>query len=165
MKIRSAEEADRPIIARLHADSWRDAYREYLSPGYYADLDQRLGRHWQELEIGVRDILLLAEGEEPLGFLFARDGDPAFINTLHVLPGLRSRGTGAALMAEAARRMQEAGRTSAYLDVITGNQRAIAFYQRLGGVTGTVKEKLVGDRMVPNLRIDFPDLAIIIAAA
>jgi hypothetical protein len=67
-------------------------------------------------------------------------------------------------MADAARRMEARGRDSAWLDVIDTNHRAIALYQRLGGVPGAVKEKLVGDRMVPNLRIDFPDLTPIIAA-
>ena len=49
--------------------------------------------------------------------------------------------------------------------MLTTNVRAIAFYRRLGGVAGGVKDKPVGGRMLPNLRIDFPDLGTIIAAS
>lgn len=165
MIIRPAVEADRAVIAGIHAASWLDSYRDYVSAEYLDAIHDRLGAHWAQLELGEHDLLLLAEeAGEPLGFILAWDAEPFWINTLHVLPRLRSGGVGAQLMAEAARRMQARGRTSAYLDVIDTNTRAIAFYQRLGGEPGAVKEKLVGDRMVPNLRIDFADLAPIIAA-
>ena len=128
-------------------------------------IHDRLGAHWAGLVLGAHDLLLLAEDEgEPVGFLLAWDGEPFWINTLHTTPARRSGGVGAALMAAAARHFREQGRTCAYLDVIESNHRAIAFYRRLGGVPGAVKAKLVGDCMVPNLRIDFPDLATIIAA-
>ena len=165
MNLRPAVDSDRPAIARVHAASWLDSYRAYLSADYLETIHDRLGAHWDGLVLGEHDLLLLAEEQgETLGFILAWDGEPFWINTLHVLPARRSGSIGAQLMAEAARRMQAQGRTSAWLDVIDTNHRAIAFYRRLGGVPGTVKEKLVGDRMVPNLRIDFPDLAPIIAA-
>lgn len=165
MNLRPAVAADRSAIAALHAASWLDAYRPYLSTEYLATIHDRLGAHWQGLALGESDLLLVAEDDERLiGFILAWDGDPFWINTLHVLPARRSGGVGARLMAEAARRMQARGRASAYLDVIDSNTRAIAFYQRLGGVAGAVKAKLVGDTMVPNLRIDFADLEAIIAA-
>ncbi len=165
MNLRPAVAADRAVLAGIHAASWLDSYRPYLSAAYLATIHDRLGAHWAQLELGEHDLLLLAvEGDEPLGFILAWDGEPFWINTLHVVPGRRSGGVGAALMAEAARRMQERGRTSAWLDVIDTNTRAIAFYQQLGGVPGAVKEKLVGDTMVPNLRINFPVLRPIIAA-
>ena len=165
MNIRSATDADCETIARIHAASWADSYRAYIAPGYYAELDARLAQHWSKLELGREDILLLAESELPLGFILVRDGDPAFINTLHVLPTRRSGGAGARLMCEAARRLQDRGRNAAYLDVIADNHRAIAFYRKLGGVPGAVKAKPVGDASVPNLRIDFPDVGTIIGAS
>ncbi|WAT18214.1 GNAT family N-acetyltransferase [Aurantiacibacter sp. MUD11] len=165
MSIRRAVDADRTAIAELHAASWLDSYRELLSEEFLGEIHQRLGAHWAQVEIGEQDLLLLAEEQgEAVGFLFARDGEPVFINTLHVRPGHRSGGVGAQLMATAARHFREQGRQGAYLDVLTTNARAIAFYQRLGGIPGGVKEKLVGGSMLPNLRIDFPDLATIIAA-
>lgn len=165
MNIRPAVDSDRTVIAQLHAASWLDSYRAYLSGEYLAAIHDRLGGHWAQLELGEHDLLLLAEeAGEPLGFIMAWDGEPFWINTLHVMPTRRSNGAGVQLMAEAARGMQARGRASAWLDVIDTNTRAIAFYQRLGGVPGLVKEKLVGDRIVPNLRIDFPDLATIIEA-
>lgn len=165
MIIRPAVDKDRQAISAIHAASWLDSYRDYLSPLYLGEIDERLGAHWAQLELGRHDLLLLAEDDAALGFILARDGEPCFINTLHVQPGRRSGGVGAALMVEAAGRMLAQGRGSAWLDVIDTNHRAIAFYQRLGGVPGPVKEKLVGDTMVPNLRIDFPDLAAIIGAS
>lgn len=162
MKLRPALETERQAVAAIHAASWRESYRDLIDPGYFADLDRRMARRWGEMAIGADDLLLVAETDRIVGFLFARGGDPVFVNSLHVLPGLRSRGIGARLMADSARRFRDAGRAGAYLDVLTTNQRAIALYRRLGGIPGAVKEKEVGGLMLPNLRIDFPDLEIII---
>jgi len=163
--IRPAGDADRQAIAKLHAASWRDSYADVIAPDYLAAVDANMTRHWSGLALGAGDLLLLAEADEPVGFILAWDGEPAWVNTLHVLPQHRSAGIGLALMAEAARRFRARGRSSLYLDVLTTNTRAIAFYRRLGGVPGAVKDKLVGGRMLPNLRIDFPDLGTIIAAS
>lgn len=165
MIIRSAGQEDRQAIARLHAASWRDSYSEVIAAHYLAEIDAHMARHWSEITLAKDDLLLLAEGERLLGFLLARDGEPAFVNTLHVLPGYRGEGVGAKLMAEAARRLQVRGRQSLYLDVLTTNHRAIAFYKRLGGIPGGVKDKPVGGAMLPNQRIDFNDLASIISSA
>lgn len=165
MKIRRAGQGEHEAIARLHAASWRDSYRQYIAPDFYADLDARLAAHWQALALGPDDLLLVAErAGEPAGFVLAWDGDPFWINTLHTVPAARSHGIGGALMAEAARHFAARGRTSAWLDVIETNHRAIAFYERLGGVRGPVKAKPVGGAMVANLRIDFPDLAPMLRA-
>ncbi|WP_338244590.1 GNAT family N-acetyltransferase [Aurantiacibacter hainanensis] len=165
MKLRPALATERQAVAAVHTASWRDSYRDLIDPGYLADIDRRMALQWEEKAIGADDLLLVAETDQIAGFLFARGGDPAFINSLHVLPGQRSQGIGARLMAEAARRFLDAGSTGAYLDVLTTNHRAIALYQRLGGIPGAVKAKEVGGVMLPNLRIDFPDLRAIIAAA
>lgn len=163
--LRPAVAGDRQAIVAIHAASWLDSYRPYLSADYLATTDDRLGAHWAGLALGEHDLLLLAEADgEPTGFLLAWDGEPFWINTLHTMPGRRSRGVGTRLMVAAAAHFRDQGRTAAWLDVIESNHRAIAFYRRLGGVPGTVKSKLVGDRMVPNLRIDFPDLRVIFEA-
>jgi len=164
--IRPAGETDRQAIAKLHAASWRDSYSDVIAADYLANIDANMARHWSGLALGEGDLLLLAERDgEPVGFILAWDGEPAWVNTLHVLPQHRSEGIGLALMAEVARRLQAQGRSGLYLDVLTTNARAIAFYRRLGGVAGGVKDKLVGGRMLPNLRIDFPDLGTIIAGS
>ena len=150
------------MVAAIHAASWRESYRDLIDPAYLADIDRRMADRWSEVEIGADDLLLVAEEDRIVGFLFARAGEPAFINSLHVLPGLRSQGIGARLMADAAQRFRNAGSTAAYLDVLTSNSRAIALYRRLGGTLGGVKDKEVGGRRLPNLRIEFPDLETII---
>lgn len=165
MIIRPAGPDDRQAIANLHATSWRDSYADVISADYLAAIDDHMASHWSELKLGQLDLLLLAEIEgAPVGFILAWDGEPAWVNTLHVRPERRSCGIGAGLMAEVARRLRAQGRTGMYLDVLTTNHRAIALYKRLGGIPGGVKDKLVGGNMLPNLRIDFPDLGAIIGA-
>ena len=165
MKLRPACDTERQAVAAVHAASWIDSYSALIDPAYLADIDARMAQRWCDLSVGPHDLLLVAETDCIAGFVFVRGGDPAFVNSLHVLPDLRAMGLGTRLMAEAARRLQEAGTTAACLDVLTTNHRAIALYRRLGGVPGAVKDKEVGGKMLANLRIDFPDLESIIRAA
>ncbi|WP_051630761.1 GNAT family N-acetyltransferase [Afifella pfennigii] len=161
MIIRRAEPSDRARVAALQAQSWRDAYRGILPADYLAHrLDADIARHWRAVEIGDEDIVLVAEMDGELaGFISVWVRPTPFVDNLHVRPGLRSKGTGRRLMAEAARRLLEAGHASVYLWVVAGNEGAIRFYERLGGRRGELVEKDAFGNTTSCYRIAWDDLA------
>jgi GNAT superfamily N-acetyltransferase len=55
-----------------------------------------------------------------------------FLNYISVIPAMRSRRVGATLLAHAIRNARRAGKTQLTLDVLTSNQAARSWYERLG---------------------------------
>lgn len=142
--IRPAIPADEAAIAGLHTESWRLSYRGVLPDAYLdgplaGDMREKWNRRlndpqpgWMVLTAAIDDafagfLLALPDPEEPGWDLF---------DNLHVPPGLRSHGIGAALMREGADRLTVMGRERAILRVVESNARARAFYRGLGGVEG-----------------------------
>ena len=162
MKIRRAQQSDLAPIAALHAESWRDAYSDVLPEQYLTDqLAVDLQRHWRSVEIRPDDVVLVAEDDGIIGFIAIWCRFEPFIDNIHVKPSERSRRIGSALMKSAVSRLIRAGHRTAYLWVVESNQRAIHFYQKLGGVcTDRELKNLFGHR-VPNVKMVWSDITIL----
>ncbi len=137
--IRDITPADAPVVAALHAASWRTAYRGILSDAYLNDaLDADRLATWTtrlaDRETSQFGVLAL-DGDVPVGFGFVfRDADPRWghlLDNLHVTTARRSAGIGPRLMAAIAERLPRGSRL--HLWVYDGNVRARAFYDRMGG--------------------------------
>jgi len=133
--------SDATAIARIHATSWRSAYRGILPDKYLSDnIDADRLAHWRrrlsaptERDVGV---LALREGA-PVGFGFAvRDDDErwgSMLDNLHVLPEHKGHGLGRSLMRELVAQLAEAGAAAGlFLWVYEANEDACRFYERLG---------------------------------
>ncbi len=141
MRYRQASYDDHEAIARLHAESWRTAYRgAYRDAFLDHDVEQDRARVWQERLAQPPDnqLVVLAEAAGDLvGFACAYGGeDPEWgtlLDNLHVLPQQQRAGVGARLVLEVAAwcraHWSECG---LYLWVLARNARARRFYQRLG---------------------------------
>ena len=140
--LRAMADADAPVVAALHAASWRSAYRGILSDHFLdhlADADrdavwrQRLGAP-AESRFGV----VAQQGDAAVGFVYVvAHADPTWgtlIDNLHVSPQARSAGIGARLLAAAADGMSLRGwDRRVHLWVYDGNVRARGFYVRMRG--------------------------------
>jgi steroid delta-isomerase-like uncharacterized protein len=140
--IRRATLHDVEAVARLHTESWRSAYRGFLSDEY---LDERAIAErrsaWRE-KLFARDsstlVLLASRDGEPAGFVCAiLDEDEAWgalLDNLHVLPVWKGKGLGKRLMIEAARWISSSRPGSPlHLWVIEENYEARLFYENLAG--------------------------------
>jgi GNAT superfamily N-acetyltransferase len=140
--LRDATEHDSAAIARLHADSWRSAYRGILSDEY---LDNRAHSEraalWQARfsEKATKPFfVILAEIDGRLGGFACvfPNWDPtfgSFLDNLHVTPERTGQGIGRLLLNDAARRLVADGTGGGlYLWVIEQNSRARRFYARAG---------------------------------
>ena len=167
MQIRRAEARDFPGIAKVHAASWKDTYKGMLPAAYLRDkVDGDLRRRWETIKVGPKDCVLVAvedaAGEDDIvGFIAVWMRDEPFIDNLHAAPSQRSRGIGARLMDAAAAALLEQGETSAHLWVIVGNERALAFYKRLGGeAAGTSVHDVFGNP-TEHYKVQWRDLSVI----
>jgi GNAT superfamily N-acetyltransferase len=96
---------------------------------------------------------LLHQGTAPVGLAAWRPlGDQAFLNHLYVAPGSRAQGLGRRLLADSlAAHLRAYPSDSIALDVLAGNRRALAWYQRLGFAPREERSWWLGPRCAPAL--------------
>jgi GNAT superfamily N-acetyltransferase len=143
LMLRQATADDAAMIAQLHVDSWRSAYRDILDPAYLAGPIERERREVWTARFARPNaemaVTLAEDAAGPIGFIctFGNE-DPvwgAMVDNLHVLPRAKGRGVGRLLLASAgkwtASRYPGAG---LHLWVFEANESARRFYDRMGGV-------------------------------
>jgi ribosomal protein S18 acetylase RimI-like enzyme len=142
-RIRAASPRDAAGIARVHAQSWRAAYRGVLPAGYLARLQHpALARHWRQRLgfTGGRDVLVAERARRIVGFATLGDvedddsleGFAGEIGMLYLQPELTGRGIGRRLFQQALAVLERHELFWAVTWVIEVNTRAQAFYRREG---------------------------------
>ncbi len=135
MKIRSATQSDLIRIAAIHAESWQASYSDDLPDEFLNGPMIRLfKRYWREIEIQDEDIVLVAQENSLVGFVAVWCQPEPFIDNLHVTPSQRSKKVGTALMIAVAKELIKKGHETAFLWVFQSNEKAIRFYEQLGGI-------------------------------
>jgi ribosomal protein S18 acetylase RimI-like enzyme len=169
VRLRAAREGDAAPIAALHLASWQDAYRGVLDDAVLdGTAPGELARHWDAtLPLAVPGAVILAFRDSALAAFVAAyvQGATAYVDNLHVAPGLRGGGIGRVLLGLAARRLRRLGCTRAELLVFAANTDAIRFYRALGAEIGVEQACEVHGHRVLERRCTWPDLATLIAAA
>jgi len=142
MILRLATPDDARSIAKLHAASWRTAYRGMYSDEYLdgpADKDRR--KVWKKRFAAPADnqyVLLALEGDKLLGFVCAF-GDQherwgTLVDNLHVRLDQQGQGLGRRLLAASALWSRTNYPDALFhLFVLDGNAKARRFYGHLGG--------------------------------
>lgn len=135
--IKRAEVADMRPAAAMEARAWRESYQGIVGPSIFDDLDtgvNGVASHWADL-IGLgQEIWVVLDGSEVVGVCHAgpaRDDDApqaTELTMLYLLEPYKGTGVATDLVAQAL------GDRPAYLWVLRGNVRAIAFYEKEGFV-------------------------------
>jgi ribosomal protein S18 acetylase RimI-like enzyme len=152
VRVRKATPDDADVLVDIHVRGRRSYYEGHLPESQLAEWESAVRSN------GYRDIIdgpdrtwLCAELDgEVAGF--ALIGHPAELKQLHVRPQHWGRGVGTALNDECVRLWREAGVDVAHLDVFEHNDRARAFYARLGWQV--VGEPTGGAH--PHVRLELP---------
>lgn len=142
LTIRRAHRTDAPVIAALHADSWRRHYRGAYSDEFLdGDVERDRLEVWtKRLETQDSSVAtILAEHDDVfVGFVhLILDDDPEYgslVDNLHVHADRKRRGVGTRLMSEAARVVIDNGDGALYLWVLEQNVAAQAFYEERGAI-------------------------------
>jgi ribosomal protein S18 acetylase RimI-like enzyme len=162
MKIRHATQSDLKGIAAIHAESWKNAYSDVLPVEFLTgQIEREFESHWNETQIQNRDIVLVAEENSLVGFVAVWCRPIPFIDNLHVRPSQRSKKIGSALMLAVAKELIKKGHNTAYLWVFEINEKAIKFYERLGGIQKEQSMKNVFGYDVLSRKIEWDDLSTI----
>lgn len=144
MNIRLASPEDARLLARIHVDSWRAAYRELVP----AATLEKFTYEWREacfreaLSTGAEETYLVEQEGDTVGILTlgpARDPDLDAAHTgeiwgIYLLPSCWRRGIGRRLVEEAEAILKSRGNSQAVLWVLADNLRARRFYEAMGYV-------------------------------
>ncbi|MBT6314971.1 MAG: GNAT family N-acetyltransferase [Alphaproteobacteria bacterium] len=143
MQVELAEAADAAAIAELHVDVWRATYADLAPPEALESLGVAVRlRQWQAAladSASAAGIFVIRSEGVIVGFAKAqRDPDGPMngrgeIKHLYVSHSEQSRGLGRLLFNASASYLQSIKAPGIALGVVDGNDRAIAFYERLGG--------------------------------
>lgn len=162
MKIRTAGPQDLERVCRIHAASWKTAYRGILPDGF---LDALSYHRWDGLEQMMADgltVRVIESDENIFGcitFGAARDKDFSSwgeIVSFHLLQEARGKGFGRLLFQDGVRELGKYGYQKIYLWVLEENERARRFYEKNGFAwNGDRLESEEGGRQVTDLRYVF----------
>jgi ribosomal protein S18 acetylase RimI-like enzyme len=141
--ISPAGPADALELGRVHVKSWRETYPGILPQAALDRMSAPMhARRFRHELTAAKDghVILIAEGAAgAVGYAAgavlsgeARAAD-AEVFTLYVLRQAQGAGVGRALLRASARVLQAHGASSLMLFVLTRNERARGFYERMGG--------------------------------
>ncbi|MDB5431005.1 MAG: acetyltransferase [Caulobacter sp.] len=160
---------DAEDLAQVHVRAWRQTYPGLLPDLYLARLSTPLhARRWRKrlLKATPGEVDLVAGDRSGLVAYVSggptRGGaeDEAEITTLYVLKSAQGQGLGRRLLAGAARALMAGGAGALTLTVLRGNDRAVAFYDRLGGMAGPAQVRRgPGGGLVSEIPFRWPEIA------
>ena len=138
--IRSAREKDALGIAHVHDESWREAYRGIIPGPALERMIERRGPVWWARAIrGGSRILVLEFHDTLVGYAsLGRSRVPSLgyrgeIFELYLTPEHQGVGHGRRLFDSARRDLESFGCRDCVAWALADNERAVAFYRRLGG--------------------------------
>ncbi len=152
-EIRLARQSDAPIVAEVHDEAWRAAYRGLIPGAELEKLISRRGPSWWDAAIrkGNR-IALLGFGDEIAGYAnYGRNRAKALtyegeIYELYLRPKFIGLGLGQRLFHSARKDLASHGLDSLVIWALTDNDAAMRFYRGLGGKPVARSSETFGDR-------------------
>lgn len=158
--VRAAVPADARNVARVHARSWRWAYRGLIADDYLEGIEpDDWARRYTFGRVGLPSTVIAVDGPEVRGLAttgLSREEDlPNFgeLLALYVDPAYVGTGIGRLLVAAARDRLRRVGVAGALLWVLDGNARARRFYERDGwACDGACRTVVFGSLPVRQVR-------------
>lgn len=160
---RPAKLSDVQAVARIHVETWKEAYQGIIPDAYLQTLSiAEREEKWKQLIIKEQTELWVAEKDSLItgwvSFGSSRDCDSRSetgeIFAIYILPSFWSIGVGKELMIQAMTRLEERGFTLVTLWVLVENKRAIKFYEKVGFTpeANTVKSVEIGGKALQEVR-------------
>jgi GNAT superfamily N-acetyltransferase len=141
IELKPAEFSDYPTIAKIHAQSWQNNYRNILSNKFLdEEVEKERLEFWHKRFLSPspnQQIILATTDETIVGFsCLYLDYDPAYgslLDNLHVLQQFQNTGIGKLLIKNCAETiLKKAATTKMHLWVYKANENARKVYEHLG---------------------------------
>jgi ribosomal protein S18 acetylase RimI-like enzyme len=152
---------DAEALARLHVRCWQETYAGIMDAAYLASLsvEDRVGRWRKNAEEPAGRYLIAVDGDVLVGFAGAagaEKGLEAFgdgqVHMIYVAASHFRRGIGTVLFSDGLQYLKDFGKRRAFVCVVTGNDRAVAFYKAMGGeLAGQVPLEFAGMKLTEEI--------------
>jgi ribosomal protein S18 acetylase RimI-like enzyme len=160
--IRGAKASDAEAIAAVHDASWRDAYRGIIPGRELERMVARRGPRWWRTAILRGTRLCVLDFDDMIGGYasYGRNRVPSLpfggeIFEIYLAPEFQGLGFGKRLFKAARRDLAEHGYMSVLVWALADNDRALGFYERLGGRIVRRAEERFGDEMRGRVAFGF----------
>ena len=160
--IRRPRKADAEEIASVHDAAWRDAYRGVIPGRELERMIARRGPRWWNSAIARGSRLLVLDFDEAIGGYasYGRNRVPSLpyhgeIFELYLAPEFKGLGFGRRLFEAARLDLVEHGYPSMLVWALGDNDRALAFYERLGGKIVRRAQESFGGEMRERVAFGF----------
>lgn len=150
--IRKNELKDQEQMAHIKVDGWRTAYDKIVASKYLNELnyEAQTERYIRSFE-DYKDLVLVAvEGNEVLGYScfdikkFYEKYDSELVS-LYIKLDHKGKGIGSALFKETVKELLSRDRKNMIVWCFAENEKAIRFYEKLGGKNVETKQAKIGD--------------------
>ena len=142
---------DQIQMARIKIDGWRDTYDSIIASKYLKgmDYDEQAKRFCRSFEEYKYRVLVAVKDNEVLGYSCFDPKERSFkydseLESLYVKNNEHHKGIGTALFKETAKELFSEGRRNMIIWVLKGNDNAIKFYEKMGGIKSEVKMAKIG---------------------
>lgn len=158
IRLRIAEPRDAQGLAQVHDTAWREAYRGIIPGRALEQMVERRGASWWTRAINRGSRIAVLDFDETIsGYAsFGRNRAPSLpyrgeIFELYLDPTFQGLGFGARLFSAARRELANHGLTSFVVWTLAENERAVAFYERHGGLLVGRAHEEFGDKVLERL--------------
>jgi predicted acetyltransferase len=170
LKIRPAKAGDEEQLARVHIQSWQEAYAGLIPQDYLdqlpSELNGRIG-NWKKTLKNPNRFVWVAEGEKGIvGFVLfgpPRDANKEGyieLGAIYLLASAKGKKVGFSLLSAGFNKMRDLGYKKAYCWVLENNP-TIKFYERTGAkFSSQVKQDEIGGKLFNEFAYEWEDLNI-----
>jgi ribosomal protein S18 acetylase RimI-like enzyme len=178
VSIRASETSDAIGLARVQAETWRDAYVGVLPDEALIDLDEmRAAVRWTRLVAGLEEPERLSVAEvdgDVVGFCHGGPGRRAVsaalgsgdrmaeVYALYVDPNYQGLGIGRMLLGHVAHGLESDGFDALTVLTLEANRHGRRFYDTLGGVSGDPVPSVVSGAPVDQTPYVWPDISVLV---
>ena len=143
---------DQKYMARIKIDGWRDTYDSIIAATYLKGMDyeEQTERFYRSFDEYKYRVLVAVRGDEVLGYACFDPKERSFkydaeLESLYIRNDMHHRGIGTALFKETAKQLYALGRRTMIVWCLKGNDNAIRFYEKLGGIRSETKMAKIGN--------------------
>lgn len=145
--------ADQEQMARIKVDGWKTAYDSIVSSSFLNSLNyEEQTKRYQASFEEYKDLVFVAvRRNEVLGYACFNpmpniDWFDSELVSLYVKPGETGKGIGTSLFLETCKHLTSLGKKNMIIWCLSDNEKAIQFYQELGGSIVKTKKAKIGNK-------------------